>query len=92
MTHVLFRSNPAEPDVFDLIVDGHDLTMAVLRDGFKVELCDEGARVTMVIAADVLEMDLPGSVLAAMREQEKSGDCIPSAMGKCCEKCSEATA
>jgi hypothetical protein len=55
-----------------LTVDGVDLSFSVLADGFKVEFVGNTAHVHMVIAADVLELDLPYSVIAALREE--SGD------------------
>ena len=50
-----------------VVVDGVDITDAVLRDGFGVEFPDDHhAIVSMRLRADRLDVDLPGAVLEAL--------------------------
>ena len=55
-----------------LTVDGVEMSDKVLADGFTVQFGDfpdEPDRVTMTVAADVLDIDLPAAVVEAMREE-----------------------
>ena len=68
MTHVMLSRN--SNGTHTLLVDGIDLSMHVINEGFRVEVAeaiDQPDRVHMVIAADTLEADLPESVITAIR-------------------------
>lgn len=74
MTHVQLRNHPdggSAPGVFQLLVDGVDLSRAVLAGSVTIETpvgFTECARVTMTVAADTLDVDLPASVIEALLE------------------------
>lgn len=77
MTHVQFSNSPGDPERFKIVVDGVDLSMAVLRRGFRIETTEDDfapPSVTMIVGADVLEVDLPEAVIVALREQEESDE------------------
>ena len=70
MSHVEIKKVDGHPPV--LLVDGVNLSNSVLADGFKIEFADDrdrfAAYVHMTVAAEVLDADLPDSVLVAIRE------------------------
>lgn len=73
MTHVSIRTTPR--GTYELTVDGTDLSLQVLREGFKIELPNEAhepARLHMVLAADVLDADLPHCVIETLRRHSTS--------------------
>lgn len=68
MTHVTL--NRTKGGGHRLVVDGFDMSMHVLAEGFRVEVSDDPARpdlVHLVIAADTIEADLPDSVISAVK-------------------------
>ena len=70
MAHVQIRIGQADGDdrLASVVVDGVDLTKAVLAEGFAVEFNNpiQGkSLVTMTLRVDRLDMDLPDSVLNA---------------------------
>lgn len=68
-THVKIGRN--ESGGHTLIVDGHDLSYKVLGEGFAVEFAaspEQPDRVSVVLAADTLDIDLPESIVEANRE------------------------
>lgn len=68
MAHVKISSKQG---VGHIEVDGVDLSMAVLRAGFRVEFDTAGdfghPEVHMIVAAETLEMDLPDAVVKPLR-------------------------
>lgn len=74
MTHVKIRTGDA-PGAFNLEVDGVDMSMAVLAGGLRVEFPESyshPAMVHLVIAADVLDIDLPDAALEAIRRKPEA--------------------
>lgn len=68
MTHLSIRIGTADGDDrgAKVVVDGVDITKAVLADGFAVEFKHEPAPhavVSMQLRVDRLDMDLPEAVL-----------------------------
>lgn len=55
-----------------VLVDGVDLSMHILADGFRIENLGGGktdpARVHMTVVADTLDVDLPEAVIEAVRQ------------------------
>ena len=77
MTHVQIRNHPTM-DGHQILVDGHDLSTAVLADSLRVTAVGsptgpDEIRVSITIAADTLDVDLPEAVIQAMREAEDEG-------------------
>lgn len=71
MAHV--KINAKGSGVTEVIVDGVNMTRDIMVAGFGVTFPEsefDVARVHMVVAADTLEMDLPESVIEALRVQE----------------------
>lgn len=66
-TSIVIRKTSAYP-TYELIVDGVDMTNKVLIEGFAVDL--QAGTVTLVVAADELEIDLPDVVVNALRHGE----------------------
>ncbi len=62
--NIKIRKTSAYP-TYEIVVDGQDMSQRILVEGFDVDF--ERARVTMVVEADVLELDLPDVVVNALR-------------------------
>lgn len=70
MTHVKISTLPN--GAHSLVVDGVEMNKKILAEGFAVELStDLGQpdRVHMIVAADVLDLDLPDAVVTALRQE-----------------------
>lgn len=75
MAHIQIHANPrgaqgSDDPVFRMVVDGVDITSAVLGDGFSIEWPDDltylPAIVNLRLSADVLDLDLSQSLLDAI--------------------------
>lgn len=78
MAHVQIHANPrgkqgGDDPVFRMVVDGVDITDSVLGDGFSIEWPDDltylPAIINLRLSADVLDLDLPQSLLDAIVTQ-----------------------
>lgn len=78
MAHVQIHAKPMSSDEardqeFTLTIDGVDISSSVLADGFEIELPDTFPRDAPIVAlrltADVLDLDLPQSLLDAVITQ-----------------------
>lgn len=70
MTNVKISRSPN--GIYSVLVDGDEMNTKILAEGFHVELSEDPqqpARVHMIVAADVLEIDLPDVVLSAIRAE-----------------------
>lgn len=71
MAHVQIRQGESR-ETLQLIVDGIDLSMRVFKEGLGlVQVGDNDSRewgVSMIVAADELDIDLPDAVIQALRE------------------------
>ncbi|MCZ3386330.1 MAG: hypothetical protein LH630_05065 [Actinomycetia bacterium] len=75
MAHVQIHLSAAKPKDARVMVDGIDITRSVMAEGFAVTIESELGRastVSMVVAADTLDVDLPDAVLQAMRASESA--------------------
>lgn len=67
MAHVQIRHD-AEAQTASLVIDGKDITKSVLE--LRVDVCPDGVNrpsvVTVEVLADVLDLDLPQSLLDAI--------------------------
>lgn len=75
MSHVQIRigRDDADDRGAQVVVDGVDITKAVLADGFAIDITDypkPSAVVTMRLRVDRLDMDLPESVLNVIETTE----------------------
>lgn len=71
MPHVQLRTGRActNGGAAQLIVDDVDITMAVLADGFSLDIGEPGltpATITMSIQVDDLDLDLPDAVINSL--------------------------
>lgn len=58
---------------YGVLIDGREMAPHIMAEGFSIDLPDLGpALVSMVIAADVLDIDLPEAAIKALREREDS--------------------
>lgn len=68
MAHVKIVNNN-QACTFSVVVDGVELAHSLLHEGFRIVPADlaenRPAEVHMVVAADVLEVDLPDAVVVA---------------------------
>lgn len=70
MTHLAISAHPTNIGAYQLTIDDVDLSTAVLLEGFSISLDGPMPQVKMTVAADVLDVDLPEVVIAALRESE----------------------
>lgn len=87
MSHVQIRQ--AHPGVYQCIVDGRDMTRDILAGTLSVEFPQDSefdvARVTITLAADTLDIDMPDAILEALRDTEDQvadGPVLPRRVGE----------
>lgn len=64
MAHI--KLGLAEAGKYELLVDGVDLSLSVMAEGFGIDFTGPVPVVMMQLAADALEMDLPEAVVEAI--------------------------
>ncbi len=76
MAHVQFRSGSATTNDLpvQLLIDGADITTSVLSEGLALDLGDPAVgvkpKITLVVACDTLDVDLPDSVVDVIHAHE----------------------
>lgn len=66
MAHV--KLGLGEAGKYQLSIDGTDLSLSVMAEGFAVDFTGVVPVVTMRLAADALDMDLPEAIIEAICE------------------------
>ncbi len=73
MPHIKIHAEDGKPP--SILVDGSEVNRMIMAEGFSIDTGDcmefRPPTVTMVVAADVLDIDMPDAVLSAVRQSEQ---------------------